>query len=241
MTKLREAVAAFRNSIGAILRIHPARKEPRELGLTIGGSAWCIAENRYFVTAHHVLNDGAERDPNDKFAVFVTPDNGVFAHHFPVIDVPFADPALDLAIVEVGAPSTPGIVVSPIPVTVVPVPDGSQVLTLGFPAPEISAANVDQDGNWLGGNVFLKSHANEGIVSAQYEIENVLHYELNVGWHHGESGGPVIRLDEPAAAFSVMQFYRNINTPHGVVAGPHMGRALVRIETVLRELGARLI
>jgi hypothetical protein len=158
-----------------------------------------------------------------------------------VIEVPFADPVLDLAIVEVGAPSDPGIVVSPIPVTVSPTPDGSQVLTLGFPAPEISAANVDQDRNWLGGTIFLKSHANEGIVSAQYEIDDVLHYELNVGWHHGESGGPVIRFDEPAAAISVMQFYRNISTPHGIVAGPHMGRALQCIEATLRRYGARFV
>lgn len=241
MTTLSEAIAAFRNSIGAVLRIHTARREPVELNLTIGGSAWCIAENRYFATAHHLLNGGADRDPNDKFFLFVVPDNGMRAYHFPVAGFPLEDPALDLAIIEVGAPADPGVVVPAMPVTVGPVPDGSSVLTLGFPAPEISAASVDENRNWIGGNIFLKSHANEGIVSAQYEFNDVLHYELNVGWHHGESGGPIIRLADPAAAFSVMQFYRNVNSPHGVMAGPHMGRSLSCIEEILRRHGATFV
>jgi hypothetical protein len=63
---------------------------------------------------------------------------------------------------------------------------------------------------------------------------------LNVGWHHGESGGPILAL-EPVAVFALMQFYRNITGPHGVVAGPHMGRSIAVIESKLREVGAKVV
>ncbi|MCJ7616076.1 MAG: hypothetical protein MUO43_06015, partial [Desulfobacterales bacterium] len=94
--------------------------------------------------------------------------------------------------------------------------------------------------NWLGGNLFLKGHANEGIISGQFEIQGRLIYELNVGWYQGESGGPIVSLD-PIAAFSIMQQYRKVSTEHGVVAGPHQGRALNLIENSLRQLGANII
>ena len=81
------------------------------------------------------------------------------------------------------------------------------------------------------------NHANEGIVSAQYVVVGVRIYELNVGWHHGESGGPVVTLTDPPAAFSLMQYYRNIQSPHGTVAGPHCGRSLSAIQAELVGLG----
>ena len=66
-------------------------------------------------------------------------------------------------------------------------------------------------------------------------------YEFNVGWHHGESGGPVLRLHDPIAAFTVMQPYRNIESPHGVVAGPHRGYALSAIRQDIERLGAQVL
>jgi hypothetical protein len=236
-TTLREAVAKFRNSVGAVMRIHS--RPPDQVDLAITGSAWCIAADRYFVTAHHVMNAGAVRDPSDRFVVFVSPDNGLRAYHFPVVRVPFEDPALDLAILEI-APSSE-VSVDAVPITTARVPDGTRVLTLGFPAPAVVAANLDPEQNWIGGNVFLKSHANEGIVAAAYDVDGVLQYELNVGWHHGESGGPVIAVEDEPAAFCVMQHYRNIQTPLGTVAGPHMGRALSCIEPALRAHGAQFV
>ena len=115
-------------------------------------------------------------------------------------------------------------------------------MTYGFPAPQIASAKVDESGNWQGGNFFLKSHANDGIVSARYDLDGILFYELNVGWHHGESGGPIFTLEEERpAVFSVMQHYRNIQAPHGIVPGPHRGKSLTSIKNQLVELGATVI
>jgi len=66
-------------------------------------------------------------------------------------------------------------------------------------------------------------------------------YEFNVGWHHGGSGGPVLRLDVPIAAFTVMQQYRNIESPHGVVAGPHRGCALSAIRQGIERLEVQVL
>jgi len=124
-----------------------------------------------------------------------------------------------------------------VPVSFAPRPDGSRVLTVGYPAPIIAGVNVDAQGNYLGGQFFLKSHANEGIVSAQYAENAVLAYEFNVGWHHGESGGPVAELTDQPAVFTLMQHYRNIQSPHGTVAGPHRGLALSAVQRELTGLG----
>ena len=89
----------------------------------------------------------------------------------------------------------------------------------------------------MGGQFFLKSHANEGIVAAQYELGGNQMYELNVGWHHGESGGPIATASSSPVVFSLMQHYRNVQSPHGIVAGPHRGVALSCIANELTELG----
>ncbi len=96
---------------------------------------------------------------------------------------------------------------------------------------------MDYHGNWAGGKLFLKSHANEGIISAQYKFANAYMYELNVGWHHGESGGPIISIDT-LASFALMQQYRNVKTPHGILPGPHRGYSLIAIENQIRDVGA---
>ncbi len=249
MASIVSAVHSARDSLVALLRVHTVRAasakkgraRPPNFGVAIVGSAFCIVANRYLVTAYHVFNDGKKRDPNDKFYAFVVPQNRDQAFYFPVIGFPVEDVNLDLALVEVGPPTTPGITIPAVPVTFTPQPDGARVLTFGFPAPAISRANLDPRGNWAGGEFFLKSHANEGIVSAQYDMGGMRFYELNVGWHHGESGGPILRLDDPVAAFSVMQHYRNIKSPHGIAVGPHRGRSLVGVEQSIRNFGANVV
>jgi hypothetical protein len=196
--------------------------------------------DRFLLTAHHILNNGKPRDPQDRFFVFSVPGNGEVAHHAPVVSFPIENLQTDMTILEIAAPTLP---MPPIPAAAVTFglqQDGERVLTYGFPAPNVAKANVDPNGNWMGGNFFLKAHANEGIVSSHYEMNGQLFYELNVGWHHGESGGPVFRTD-PVAGFAIMQQYRNIETPHGTIAGPRQGRSLIVIESELRNIGTVMV
>lgn len=248
MDELIKAIGSIRDSVGAVMRIHPLRQSeqkkerpaPPQFKIGIVGTAWCIAQKRYFVTANHIFNAGQPRDLSDRFFIFVVPQNAALAYHMPVTGFHLEDPSVDMAIMEIDASSVPNIQIPPVPVSFDPQLDGERVLTYGFPAPQIVQPNVDHNGNWVGGQLFLKSHANEGIISAQYEFRGALMYELNVDWHHGESGGPICQLD-PVAAFAVMQDYRNVRTPHGTVAGPHRGRSLAQIESTIRNLGATVI
>ena len=250
MSTIAAALPKTRNSVCALMRVvrHAKKKRRRQgapsqeiqVALTFVGTAWCIVESRILVTAHHVLNSGKPRDPNDRFYAFSVPDNGPKAFHFPVAGFLFEDPKSDTAILEIGEPAEKGQRVPPVTVTFSRPPDGTHVLTIGYPAPEIAGANVSPAGEFLGGGqFFLKSHANEGVVAAQYEINDGWYYEFNVGWHHGESGGPVIILGEERAVFSIMQHYRNVKTPHGVFPGPHRGIAIEVIKGALLDAGAR--
>ncbi len=180
-------------------------------------------EDRYLLTAFHLLNGGQHRNTVDRFYAFVVPGNGNPAFHSSIVGFPVERPDLDLAVLGIGPCTTDGVHMPALPVSFTRRPDGTRVVTTGYPAPSIAGLNVDPQGNLKGGEFFLKSHANEGIVSAQYVIGAALIYELNVGWHNGESGGPVVALEEPPAAISLMQHYRNIQSPHGIVAGPHRG------------------
>jgi len=250
MPSLSTSIAVAREAVAAVLRIHVARPatvkkgkaRPAKVGANLAGSAFCVLADRYLVTAHHILNGGKPRDPKDRFYAFTVPQNGGPAFHFPVTGFPLEDAAQDLAIIEIGPCATEGIHIPQLPIAFAAPQDGTRVLTVGFPAPQIASLNVDAQFNYLGGQFFLKSHANEGIVSAQYDLGGALFFELNVGWHHGESGGPIIRFDEELAAFSVMQHYRNITAPDGgLLPGPHRGRALSVVEPQLRALGAQVV
>jgi len=233
-----QAIATVRGAVCAVLRIHPL--QANQVHTSIVGTAWCIVENRHLVTAHHIFNGGQRRDPNDRFFVFSVPQNGPQALHVPVVSFPLEDPSNDMAIIEIDPSGNRNFSISSVPVTFRPHQDGEKVLTFGFPAPKISQTQIDQNLNWLEGNLFLKGHANEGIISGQFKIQDQLIYELNVGWHQGESGGPIFSLD-PIAAFSIMQQYRKVSTPHGIVPGPHQGRTLNLIENSLQQLGANII
>ena len=242
------AIPTVRESVVAVFRYRTVRPESTKKGkvhpaqFSVGwGSGFCIVPDRYVVTAFHVLNGGQPRSPTDRLLAFVVPGNGDPAYQFPVTGFPLERPDLDLAILEIDPCITPGIHLPAVPVSFAAQRDGTRVLTLGFPAPEIAGLNIDTQSNFRGGQFFLKSHANEGILSAQYALGQVHVYEFNVGWHHGESGGPVLRLDDPIAAFTIMQQYRNINSPHGTVAGPHRGCALSAIRSDIERLGARVV
>ena len=244
MAELTTAIPILRDSTVAVLRIHTKRPEmtrkgktrPAEFQLSFG-SGFCVLEDRYIATAFHVLNGGQPRIANDRFYIFTVPGNGDLAYHFPVIGFPLERPELDLAMLEIGPCATGGIHIPAIPISFSPKSDGTHVVTVGYPAPEIHGVNVDPKGNYHGGQFFLKSHANEGIVSAQYSIGAIHVYELNVGWHHGESGGLIASIEDRVAVFSIMQQYRNVQSPHGTVAGPHRGVALSLIEQELLALG----
>lgn len=253
MTNTTDVIGNYRNAVCAVLRV--ARVEtkakkgkhksqgatPATVQVQLGfvGTAWCIVESKFLVTAFHVLNNGAPRDPAHRFYVFSVPSNQNEAYHFPVIGFPFEDPASDTAILEIGPSAAPGHAIPAIPVTFSRPPDGSPVVTIGFPSPEIASANVNDQGEFLGGGqFFLKSHANSGIVAGQYDFGGKWSYEFNVGWHNGESGGPVIRLEPSPAVFSIMQQFRNIQTPIGISAGPHIGVSLELIQTALLQAGA---
>ena len=242
------AITTIRDSVVAVFRFRQTRAQSTKKGKVRPaqysggfGSGFCVVANRYVVTAFHVLNDGKPRNQKDSFLVFVVPQNGDVAYHFPVIGFPLESSDLDLAVLEIGPCSTNGISLPAIPVSFAPQTDGARVLTIGFPAPEITGLNIDASGQYRGGQFFLKSHANEGILSAQYDLGQIHVYEFNVGWHHGESGGPVVSLDDPVAAFTVMQQYRNIKSPHGIVAGPHRGLALSAIRGDLERFGATIV
>ena len=245
---LVSAIPVTRESIVAIFRYRliqpetPKEGEEHPAQYNVGwGSGFCIVPDRYIVTAFHVLNDGQPRNPADKFVVFVVPSNGDPAYHFPVTGFPVERNDIDLAILEIGKCTMAEIHLPALPLSFTAQQDGSRVFTIGFPAPEIARLNIDPQGNYVGGQFFLKSHANEGILSAQYLIGQLQVYEFNIGWHHGESGGPVSRLDDPVAAFTIMQQYRNIKSPHGVIAGPHRGCALSSIRDDIERLGAQVL
>lgn len=249
MTNLVQAISAIRDSVVAVLRVHmskPAKQQkgkirPPQFQISLVGTAWCIVDDKYMVTAHHIFNNGKPRMRSDKFYVFTVPQNGPKAFHFPVTNYIHEEANSDMAIIEIGPSPVPDARIKSCPITFMPKIDGTKVLTYGFPAPQIESASVDQDGNWQGGNFFLKAHANEGIVSASYDLDGLVFYELNVGWHHGESGGPIFTLEaELPAVFSIMQQYRNIQAPHGIIPGPHRGRSLSAIEKKLTELGATI-
>ena len=245
---LSSAIATVRESVVAIFRYRETRpqttikRKVRPAQFNVGwGSGFCVVADRYVVTAFHVLSKEKARNPQDKFLVFMVPGNDNPAFHFPVIGFPIERADLDLAVLEIGPCAAQGMHLPAVPVSFTAQPDGARVLTIGFPAPVVASINIDPQGNYRGGQFFLKSHANEGILAAQYQLGPEWMYEFNVGWHHGESGGPVIRLDDPVAAFTVMQQYRKIESPHGIVAGPHRGRALSAVQQDLSSLGATIV
>lgn len=250
MTDLKMAIPKLRESTVAILMLRMTKPETVEEGKLLPaqfdcawGSAFSVVTDKYLVTAFHILNGGQSRDPGAKFYALVVPGNGDPLFTFPVVAFPVERADLDIAVLEIGPCSTPGIHLPAIPVSFAPQSDGTEVLTMGFPAPEIAGLHTDAVGNFVSGQFFLKSHANEGMIAAQYALNvpgvaNHPHfYELNVAWHHGESGGAIARAGDEPVVFSLMQHYRNVQSPNGVLPGPRRGVALAAIRQELESLG----
>lgn len=232
------AISTVRDAVCAVLRVHPLPNN--QFNVSIVGTAWCVVDNKYVVTANHIFNNGQHRDPSDRFFVFSVPKNGPVALHVPIVSFVLEDSTYDMAIMEIDTSSNPSFSLRRVSVTFRAHYDGERVLTIGFPAPQIVQAQIAPDLTWRGGELLLKSHANEGIISGQFEIQGQLIYELNVGWYQGESGGPIFSLN-PLAAFSIMQRYRNVVTPHGTIPGPHQGGSLALIEGPLRQIGTTVL
>ena len=246
---LVEAIATARNGVAAIVRVHlvpppPAKKSkaraPR-FEASVVGSAFCVVADRHFATSHYILNDGQARLEGDKFYAVIAPQNGVDCYHFPVVAFPLEDETLDLAVLEVGPCSDPRQHVNALPICAQMPPDGTSTMTIGFPSAPVFDVNLDAEGNYVGGNLFLKSRANTGIVAAQYaDHAGSEFFELNTSWHNGERGGPILRLDRPIGVFAVMQDCRMIQSSlkGGATPGPHQGHSLRQIEELLKWLGA---
>jgi Trypsin-like peptidase domain len=244
MAGLKAAIPKLRDSVAAVLMtrmmkpetVVAGKVEPAQFAFS-WGTGFCVIADRYLVTAFHVLNEGKPRDPTAKLHALVVPGNGASALTFPVVAFPVERQDLDIAVLEIGPCRTPGSHLPPVPVTFAPQADGTEVLTMGFPAPEVGALNMDPQGDFVSGSFFLKSHANEGIVAAQYDFAGRPMYELNVGWLHGESGGPVATATDQPVVFTLMQHYRNVQGPFGKLPGPRRGVALSAIQQELEGLG----
>lgn len=157
------------------------------------------------------------------------PGNGPNIERIAITNFVLEDSIHDYVIMEVNEQEGSALGFSALDIYTGQVEDGTRVLTYGYPSPKITRANVDLvTGRLRGLSVALFTHANEGIVSSQYGMGREYIYELNVGWHHGESGGPILILNPPRV-IAIMQRYKNIDTPHGTVAGPHMGMAITAI------------
>jgi trypsin-like peptidase len=241
-------IRAIRESICAVMKVSPTTAPdspsgslaPPQYAVSFVGTAWCIVENKYFITANHIFNKGQPRNPEDKYVLFFVPNNGQMAYHTNVTRFVLENEAYDIALIEISSTPPKMTNIPAVPVTFAAQDDGNRVLTYGFPSPIISNAMVDVQGDWVRGSIFLKGHANEGIIAGQYALNGALAYELNVGWHHGESGGPIFKLD-PAAAFALMQTYRGIQSPSGVYPGPRRGFSVEVIKSTLESIGATII
>lgn len=227
-------IEQVRDSVCGLLRIHKTAENQFTVGVV--GTAWCIVRNRYFITAYHVLNNGQARDPKDNFVILRAPGNGPRLQRAPVVAFALEDPRCDYVVLEIDEQVGVRLGFNALNTYTSPVPDGTRILTYGYPAPQVKSARIDPQGRLLQVRTMLLSHANEGIVASQYEFGAYHMYELNVGWHHGESGGPIL-IPDPPRVIAIMQHYRNIETPHGIMAGPHRGIAISAISSHLASLG----
>ncbi|MEF9437673.1 MAG: hypothetical protein L0922_02585, partial [Candidatus Mariimomonas ferrooxydans] len=143
MPNILQAISDIRDSVVAVLRVHmskPAKQKkgkirPPQFQISFVGTAWCIVDNKYMVTAYHIFNGGKSRIKSDKFYVFTVPQNGPKAFHFPVTNYILEDANSDMAIFEVGPSPVPDVTIKSCPITLKTQVDGSRALTYGFPAP----------------------------------------------------------------------------------------------------------
>lgn len=250
MGNLNSKITTLRDSVVAILGLTqvsppttPTSGKPTPASYSVQwGSGFCVVDNKYIVTANHVLQENNNaRNPKTKFYAFIVPKNGNLAFYYPITTFTLERKDIDMAILELGPCSDPKQNLPASPVTFSTPSDGSKVLTVGFPSPEVHAINADINGNYKGGNFLLKSYVNEGIVAAQYNLGIHPAIEFNVAWNNGESGGPIATQDDKPAIFSLMQHYRNVQTPHGIQPGPRRGLSLILLKSDLNSIGATIV
>jgi hypothetical protein len=143
MNTMTKAIPIVRESVAAILRIQSKKvknKKSKTPPFVAGmaGSAFCVVKDKYVLTAQHILNGGKVRNLNDKFFAIVVPQNGDPAYHFPIISFPLERQDLDMAVLELGACTESGIHMTALPVSFSSYPDGTPVITVGFPSPELT-------------------------------------------------------------------------------------------------------
>ncbi len=228
---LEAKVRSVRDSICGLLRVRAL--PDKQVNLAIVGTTWCVVQNRYFLTAQHVLNDGNPRNPADQFIIIRAPGNGTRLERFPVVGFRLEDAQHDFAILEIHDPATQGAMVPSLRISFESVRDGTDVLTYGCPAPRVTGASLAQ--GQLHFQTALVATANHGMVSAQFPPPEAPLYVFNVHWFSGESGGPILDT-KTLRVFSVMQRYMNVEAPHGIIAGPRMGRSLAAIRDHLQAL-----
>lgn len=254
MSDLNSKISRLRESVVAIMglkQISPAgtstsgQQTPATYNVN-WGSGFCIVDDKYVVTANHNLLDGGNaRNKSTNFYAFIIPNNDNDAFYFPIKSFVLERKDIDMAILELGPCNDSNQHLKASPVTLSTPSDGTNVLTIGFPAPEVHGISADPNGNFKGGSFLLKSYANQGIVAAQYILNaqgiKLPAIEFNIAWNHGESGGPVATQDDEPAIFSLMQHYRNVQSQHGIQAGPRRGLSLELIENDLKSVGAKIV
>lgn len=247
-----ETIAAIRDSVCAVMRVRKGHADSQSVAQSLPGSTggnhraefvgtgFCIVDDTVVLTALHILNDGDPPLETDEFHVLTAPSNGPFVYPIPVLDIMDHNVDVDFAMLRIKVPK--GESFPALTLTASSVPDGSEVVTYGFPLPDVVSVSLTRGGRLLteGTKLFLKGHANTGIVAAQYEYTGVTHYEFNIPWHYGESGGPIV-LKEGAAALSMMQQRRTTNRSHTLVRGPSRGRAFGCWRPNLLAVGATFV
>lgn len=254
MGDLNSKIINLRKSVVAIMglkQISPAKTptagQPTPATYNVNwGSGFCIVDNKFVVTVNHNLMEGNNsRNKSTKFYAFIVPNNDNDAYFYPVKSFVLERKDIDMAILELGPCSDSNQFLKASPITLSTPPDGANVLSLGFPAPEVHGISADANGNFKGGSFLLKSYANKGIIAAQYILNNqgvkLPAIEFNIAWNHGESGGPVATQDDEPAIFSLMQHYRNVQSQHGIQAGPRRGLSLHLIKADLQSVGAKIV
>ncbi len=149
MPDAKLAIPKLRESIVAVMKLRQTKPETVKKGTVrpaqfeIGwGSGFCVLADKYVVTAFHLLNNGKPREQTAKYYALTVPGNANPLFYFPVISFPLERQDLDIAILEIGPCPTADVHLPPLPVTFAAQADGTQVLTMGFPAPEVMALNV---------------------------------------------------------------------------------------------------
>src|SRR5882724_2175096 len=128
---LTVAIPKLRESIAAIFKLRLSKPESIDQGKIVPaefevgwGSGFCVVSDKCVITAFHVLNGGKPRDPAARFYALVVPGNGDPFYWFPVVSFPVERPDLDIAVLELGPCSNPGVHLSALPVSFSAQPDG---------------------------------------------------------------------------------------------------------------------